>query len=211
MSEPPVPAASRPAPGPRRWSAAVALAALLVGLAGCFYYDADIRVAPDGSVLVHERIRIDQEWKAVVQDTLQAAERVIQRYVSEARVRGGRVVGFGSDSATAEFRYPSLAAFDRAWPDSSDHGQQWDRSVYRRGHEGGQATDELILWRMSPPERSTKQAKQRYPVLTFWVTPPAAPLRHNAHLSRDGTYGWRFTDQMTTPDSVWIVWPATEK
>jgi hypothetical protein len=211
MLAPATAAASRPGPGARRWSAVVALTALLVSLAGCFYFDADIRVAANGSVVVRERMQIDPEWKADVQDTLQAAERVIQRYVAEARARGGRIVATGGDSAVAEFRYPSLAAFDRAWPDSSDHGQQWDRSVYRRGREGGRATDELILWRMSPPDRTKGTANQRYPVLTFWITPPAAPLHHNAHATRDGAYGWRFTDQMTAPDSVWIVWPATEK
>jgi len=210
MSEPTA-AAARPAPGPRRWPAVAALAALLAGLAGCFYYDADIRVAPDGSVRVRETLRLDPEWKASIGDTLQAAERVLGRYVEEARGRGGRIVANAGDSAVAEFRYPSLRAFDRAWPDSSDHGQQWDRSVWRRGEVDGQATDELILWRMSPPKPSDKPGKQRQPVLTFWVTPPAPPLRHNAHATRGGTYVWRFTEQMTAPDSVWIAWPAGGK
>jgi hypothetical protein len=211
MTEPPVAVVSRRGAGSRRWAAALALAALLVGLAGCFYYDADIRVTPEGAVLVRERLRIDPEWKASVQDTLQAAERVILRYIDEARARGGRITAAGGDSAAAEFRYPSLAAFDRAWPDSADHGLQWDRSVYRRGREAGKPTDELILWRMSPPERPSQPGQQRYPVLTLWVTPPAPPLHHNAHFVQDGTYGWRFTEKMTAPDSVWIVWPATGK
>jgi hypothetical protein len=204
-------ATARPAPGPRRWPAVAALAALLAGLAGCFYYDADIRIARDGSVRVRETLRIDPEWKATIQDTLQAAERVLGRYVEEARGRGGRIVADAGDSAVAEFRYPTLAAFDRAWPDSSDHGQLWDRSVWRRGQVDGQRTDELILWRMSPPKPSDKPGQQPQPVLSFWVTPPVPPLRHNAHVVRGGTYGWRFTDKMTAPDSVWIAWPATGK
>lgn len=204
-------ATPRPGPGARRWSAVAALAALIVGLSGCYHYDADIRVARDGSVTVRERLRIDPEWKAAVQDTLQAAEQIMRRYVAEVRDRGGRVVASGGDSAVAEFRYRSLADFDRAWPDSSDQGQMWDRSVYRRGAEGGRATDELILWRMSPPDRSQAAAGRRNPVLTFRVTLPAAALHHNAHVVRDGVYCWRFTEQMAAPDSVWIVWPATER
>jgi hypothetical protein len=204
-------AAVRAASGSRRWAAVAALAGLLVGLSGCFYYTADIRIAANGSVLVREHLRVDPQWKDEIQDTLQAAEKVLLQYTEEARTRGGKIVELAGDSAVAEFRYPSLALFDRAWPDSSDHGQQWDRSVFRRGREDGKAVDELILWRMSPPDRSAKKPAQRLPVLTFLVTPPAAPLRQNAHWSSGGTYGWRFTENMTAPDSVLIVWPATEK
>jgi hypothetical protein len=70
--------------------------------------------------------------------------------------------------------------------------------------------DELVLWREGPPD-SAQRAGRSSPVLTFWVTPPAPPVRHNAHAVVGQTYGWRFTSRMTAPDSVWIVWPATEK
>lgn len=195
---------------PRRLAAAV-LGLLVLVTAGCIRYSADIRVAPDGKVLVREQVRVDQEWKAEVKDTLQAAGQVMDQYVLEARQRGGRVLSVTADSALVEFSYPSLQAFARAWPDSADEGQQWDRSLYRRRKADGQAVDELILWRMSPPDRTRERPNQRYPVLTFWVTPPAPPVHENSHFSRDGVYGWRFTEEMGVADSVWIVWPATTK
>ncbi len=189
----------------------IALAGLVLCFSGCILYTADIRVARDGSVLVRERVALDPEWKASVGDTLQAAERVLQRYKDETKVRGGKVLASDADSVLAEFHYRSLAAFAHDWPDSADEGQQWDRSLYRRRQENGRPVDELILWRMSPPDRSRDLSQRRYPVLTFWVTLPAPPLHHNAQVVRDGTYGWQFTEKMAAPDSVWIVWPATEK
>lgn len=173
-------------------------------------YDADIRVARDGSVRVSERVVVDPDWKATYGDSLQAAERLINGYAKEAKQRGGKdVKTFDSDSARAEFRYPSLAAFVRAWPDSSDNGKRWDRSLYRRLTGSSGPEEELILFRMSPPDRSKEVKNQRYPVLRFYVTPPAPALRHNAHKVVGGTYFWRFTENMSAADSVWIVWPAT--
>jgi hypothetical protein len=187
------------------------VAGLAIAAIGCVRYDAVVRVAKDGGVQVAEKVIIDPAWREEVQDTLNASKQVIDKYSKEARARGGVVKVFGSDSATAEFRYASLAAFARGWPDSTDDGQAFDRSVYHRLQEEGAALDELILFRMSPPDARTKkqQQGQRQPVLRFAVVPPGTPLRHNAHHVSGDTYWWQFTDAMQKPDSVWIVWPAT--
>jgi len=195
---------------PSRAAILLVAAGLTLATTGCMYWDADIRVARNGSVTVQERATIDPEWKAEIGDSLQAVEKVMKRYVAEAKKRGAKVKAFGSDSARADFQYPSLAAFARAWPDSSDEGKRWDRSLYHRlaGETG--PLDELILFRQSPPQRTKQSADQRYPVLTLRVTPPVPAVRHNAHAVQGSTYYWRFTEKMTRPDSVWIVWPASE-
>jgi hypothetical protein len=190
--------------------AAAALLGLLLCCAGCVFYTAEIHVARDGSVRVVEHLAIDPDWKASIGDTLQAAEQLLNRYRKEARLRGGKVLSASEDSVVMEFHYRTLAAFARAWPDSGDEGQRWDRSLFRRRTEDGRAVDELILWRQGPPD-SSQAAKRPNPMFTFWVTPPVPPIHNNAHAVNGAAYGWRFTARMTAPDSVWIVWPATEK
>jgi hypothetical protein len=186
------------------------LAAAVVGLAaaGCMEYDAAIRVAPDGHVAVHERMAVDPEWAAEAGDTFQATHRVVNSMESEGKRRGGKVTRFGDDSVHVDFQYSSLAAFARAWPDSADEGKRWDRSLYRRLSDPTGPAEELILWRQSPPDRSKETQHQVYPVLSFSVTLPMPATRTNAHWTSGNTYGWRFTERMTKPDSVWIVWPA---
>jgi hypothetical protein len=192
----------------RRGATALAVAAIALATAGCLQYDAAIRVASDGKVAVHERMAVDPEWAEEAGDTFQAAERVITQMVLEAKKRGGKVERFGRDSVHVDFEYRSLASFARAWPDSADEGKQWDRALYRRLQDPAGAMEQLILWRQSPPDRSKETQHQRYPVLSFTVTLPVPAARQNAHWSAGRTYGWRFTEKMTKPDSVWIVWPA---
>lgn len=192
----------------RRSLAALGAATLALAAAGCMEYDAAIRVAPDGRVAVRERLAVDPEWVEQSGDSFQAADRVITQMAAESKRRGGKVERFGDDSVHVEFAYASLASFARAWPDSSDEGKQWDRSLYRRRQDPTGPAEELILWRQSPPDRSKKTQHQRYPVLAFTVTLPVPATRQNAHWSAGRTYGWRFSESMTKPDSVWIVWPA---
>ena len=188
------------------------LATLAMAGLGCVRFDAVIRIAPTGDVRVSEKVAIDPAWREEIADTMNASKQVIDQYAREARQRGGVVKTFGTDSATAEFRYASLRLFSRSWPDSSDDGQAFDRSVYHHFDENGKALEELILFRMSPPdERTRKQQKeqgQRLPVLRFAVVPPVTPVRHNAHHVTGNTYWWQFTETMAKPDSVWIVWPS---
>lgn len=183
-------------------------AVLALAGAGCMEYDAAIRVAPDGKVAVHERLALDPDWKAEAGDTFQAAERVITQMAQEGKRRGGKVERFGDDSVHVAFDYASLASFARAWPDSADEGKQWDRAVYHRLQDSTGPAEELVLWRQSPPDRSKRTQNQRYPVLGFTITLPVPATRQNAHWVSGRTYGWRFTERMTHPDSVWIVWPA---
>ena len=191
-----------------RGAAALAAAAIGLAAAGCMEYDAAIRVESDGRVAVHERMVLDPDWVAEAGDTFQAAHRVVGSMEKEGKRRGGKVTRFGDDSVHVEFEYPSLSAFARAWPDSGDEGKQWDRSLYHRIQDSGGPAEELILWRQSPPDRSKETAHQTYPVLAFTVTLPVSATRQNAHWVSGRTYGWRFTERMTKPDSVWIVWPA---
>jgi hypothetical protein len=189
---------------------ALVVAALLALLfAGCMEYDAAIHVLSDGTVTVKERFAVDPEWVAEAGDTFQAARRLVDNIEHEGKRRGGKVTRFDNDSVYVDFTYPSLAAFARAWPDSSDEGKQWDRSLYYRLQDKSGTLDELILWRESPPDRSKMNANQRMPRFAFTVTTPVPAIRNNAHWQSGRTYGWRFTEKMTKPDSVLIVWPAT--
>ena len=192
---------------PRTLAALVALAAVLLA-AGCMEYDAAIHVLPDGSVAVRERFALDPDWVASAGDTFQAARRLVDNIASEGKRRGGKVTRYGDDSVYVDFKYPSLAQFARAWPDSSDEGKQWDRSLYHRLQDKSGPVEELILWREGPPDRSKMNANQKLPTFAFMVTTPVPAIRTNAHWQNGRTYVWRFTERMTKPDSVWIVWPA---
>jgi hypothetical protein len=198
---------SRGRPAPRTLAL---LAALLLGLlaAGCLEYDAAIHVLADGSVTVKERFALDPEWVESAGDTFQAARRLVDNIETESKRRGGKVTRFADDSVYVDFTYPSLAAFARAWPDSSDEGKQWDRSLYHRLQDKSGPVDELILWREGPPDRSKMNANQKMPTFAFTVTTPVPAIRTNAHWQSGRTYAWRFTERMTKPDSVWVVWPA---
>lgn len=191
-----------------RTLALVAAAVIGLAAAGCMEYDAAIHVLGDGTVTVKERFVVDQDWVAMAGDSFQAAHRLMQNIVSEGKRRGGKVERFGDDSAYVDFSYPSLAAFARAWPDSSDEGKQWDRSLYYRLQEKTGPVDELILWRESPPAKGTTNPNQRMPTFVFTVTTPVPAIRNNAHFQAGRTYAWRFTERMTHPDSVLIAWPA---
>ena len=198
-------------PAPRNTKRTLPLWAALVFAvlaAGCMEYDAAIHVLPDGSVTVNERFAVDPEWVEQAGDTFQAAHRLVNSIEHEGKRRGGKVTRFEDDSVYVDFTYPSLAAFARAWPDSDDEGKQWDRSLYHRLQDKSGPVEELILWREGPPDRSKMNANQRLPQFAFTVTIPVPAIRNDAHWQNGRTYGWRFTERMTTPDSVWIVWPA---
>ncbi|HKA25452.1 MAG TPA: hypothetical protein VKF80_10760 [Candidatus Eisenbacteria bacterium] len=201
----------RPARGRPQPRTLAVLAALAFGLlaAGCMEYDAAIHVLSDGSVRVKERFALDPDWVSQAGDTFQAARRLVDNIESEGKRRGGKVERFGDDSVYVDFTYPSLATFARAWPDSSDEGKQWDRSLYHRLQDPKTGpSEELILWREGPPDRSKMNANQRMPTFAFAITIPVAATKSNAHWQVGHTYGWRFTERMTKPDSVWLVWPA---
>jgi hypothetical protein len=194
-----------------RTAKGLALIALLALTAvGCVRFEAAIRVDKNGGVQVTEKVAVDEEWRATIQDTMNASKQVIDQYVKEARLRGGSVKASGTDSARADFRYPSIAAFARSWPDSSDDGQLFDRSVYHHLNENGVELEELILFRMSPPDPKERQRlqNQKMPVLRFAIVLPTTPVRHNAHHVSGQTYWWQFSETMTKPDSVWLVWPT---
>lgn len=186
----------------------LAAAAVMLAAAGCIHYTARISVGPDGAVTVKELIVPDREWRAEAADSLGATQNLIKEYVDEARTRGGEAKGYGLDSAVAVFRYPSLAAFARSWPDSADNRSQWDRCVHRRVQHDGRDCEELVLFRMSPPDPREKLPNQRNPVLDFVLELPAEAETTNAHAVSGRRYGWRFTEQMQRVDSVWVVWPA---
>src|SRR5262249_48896641 len=200
----------RPARGRPQPRTLAVLAALAFGLlaAGCMEYDAAIHVLSDGSVRVKERFALDPDWVSQAGDSFQAARRLVDNIVAEGKRRGGKVERFGDDSVYVDFSYPSLAVFARAWPDSSDEGKQWDRSLYYRLNEKTGPVDELILWRESPPKKGTNNANQRMPTFVFTVTTPVPAIRNNAHFQSGRTYAWRFTERMTHPDSVLVAWPA---
>ncbi len=199
--------AQRPSRHP---ASALAVAGAVLLSAGCLQYVARIGVQRDGSVVVSEKMIPDAEWRADAGDSTGATRNLVAQYVEEARERGGEATAYGLDSATAVFRYPSLAAFADGWPDSADNRSVWDRSLYRRTVVHGKPCEELVLFRMSPPDPSAKMPNQRYPVLGFVLELPVPAETTNAH-ARDGArYAWRFTERMTRVDSVWVAWPISD-
>lgn len=190
----------------RPWAALFALSAALAAT-GCLHLRADIAISPTGEVAVRERLVPDPDWRMEAGDSLGATAKLIRQYVEEATARGGEARAYGLDSATAVFRYPSLEAFVYAWPDTADNRSFWDRSLLRRVQMHGKACDELVLFRMSPPDPSKALPNQRYPVLSFTLTLPAPAESTNAHSRLGTTYAWRFAQTMAQVDSVWAVWP----
>jgi hypothetical protein len=176
-------------------------------LTGCLNYDVHIRVEDD-EVTVVERIVMDPEWVESVGDTMEASKQVIERYAKEVKERGGKVKTFGRDSAHAEFHYDSLEEFGYAWPDTNDNRALYDRAIYRQRTQGDTLFHELVLFRMSPPDPDKKVQRQKYPILTFTLYLPATAVQHNADREIGTTYWWEFTEHMTEPDSVHVIWPT---
>ena len=128
-----------------------------------------------------------------------------------ARPRAVVLVSGGLDSATAVFHYESLAAFAHGWPDTADNRSPWDRSLYRRTVVHGRPCEEIVLFRMSPRDRSTDLPNQRFPILDFVVELPVDAETTNAHAREGRRFAWRFTENMTHVDSVWVAWPVTAR
>ena len=191
----------------RRFGAALFAAITALTASGCLHYQVQIDVAADRSVTVREKIVPESAWRMEAGDTSGATDNVLDQYVKEAIERGGETKRYGRDSATAAFRYPSLEAFVHAWPDSSDNDAFWDRSLLRHKRMDSRDCDELVLFRMSPPDPSKALPNQRYPTLGFTITLPAPAETTNAHSRRGTEYAWRFSERMTRVDSVWVVWP----
>jgi hypothetical protein len=181
---------------------------ILITLTGCLHYDVHIRVDEAEEVTVSERIVMDAEWVESVGDTMEASRQVIERYGQEAKERGGKVETFGRDSAHAMFRYDTLAEFAQAWPDTADNGSRWDRAVHRQRTQGDTLLNELILFRMSPPDPNKRLPNQKLPTMTFTLYLPMPATDHNAHREMGNTYWWQFTEAMSAPDSVYLAWPA---
>lgn len=184
-----------------------AVGLVLILLTGCLNYDVHIRVEEDG-VTVVERLIMDPDWVETVGDTMEASQQVIERYAKEVKERGGKVKTFGRDSAHATFHYDSLEQFAYAWPDTTDNRARYDRAVYRQQTRGDTLCHELVLFRMSPPDREKDLPKQKYPTLTFTIYLPVEAVQNNADRVIGTTYWWRFSETMTEPDSVHLVWPA---
>ena len=184
------------------------LALAPIFFSGCITYIAQIDIDPKGNVVVTERIAIDPVWRAQVSDSMNATVQIIERYRKEAKERGGKVKTFASDSARAVFRYKSLGDFVYNWPDTSENRSRWDRSLHRTYTHDDTTYEELVLFRMSPPDRSKELPNQKYPVLFFSITPPVPASQHNAHRVMGATYQWRFTEDLAEADSVLISWPV---
>jgi hypothetical protein len=179
----------------------------VLSVTGCLHYTARITVKDDGSVVVTERLVPDPEWRAEAADSLGATQNLLEEYAEEVGERGGEAQVHGLDSVTAIFRYPSLAAFAHGWPDTLDNRSFWDRSLHRRSVVHSKPCEELVLFRMSPPDREAQLPNQRYPVLDFVIELPVPAETTNAHASAGRRYAWRFTEQMPAADSVWVAWP----
>ena len=82
------------------------------------------------------------------------------------------------------------------------------RRLYRRARYDSRICEELVLFRMSPPDPTKALPNQRYPVLSFVLTLPVAAETTNAHSRRGTSYAWRFSQNMTAIDSVWLAWPT---
>ena len=193
---------------PVRIGAALAALAVSLAITGCLHYQVQIDVGGDGAVVVRELVVPDPAWRQEAGDSSGGTANLLSQYASEVATRGGEAMRYGLDSATAVFRYPSLSAFARDWPDTTDNRSLWDRSLYRRARYDSRICEELVLFRMSPPDPTKALPNQRYPVLSFVLTLPVAAETTNAHSRRGTSYAWRFSQNMTAIDSVWLAWPT---